>query len=62
MMLVTRTLVDTVGLKAALLALASVAYAKAIECAKDEPALADTWQTVADDIESFARTSLRGLR
>lgn len=59
---VLKALVDTAGLKAVLLSLAGTCHARAIECVGSEPAFSETWETVADDIESFARTSLRGLR
>jgi hypothetical protein len=50
-----------VGLNAVLLALAAGCHARAVECALNKPQDAETWTAVADDIEVFARTSLRGL-
>jgi len=58
---VTTAVVQAVGLKAVLLALAAVCHARAIECVLNKPQDAETWTAVADDIEVFARTSLRGL-
>ena len=62
-MRVVRPLVDRVGLRALLLAIAAIAHERAIDHVADEPQLAvNNWQAVATDLEKFARESLRGLR
>jgi len=43
------------------LALAAVCHARAIECVLNKPQDPETWTAAADDIDVFARTSLRGL-
>ncbi|HEY6259920.1 MAG TPA: hypothetical protein VIY51_29430 [Xanthobacteraceae bacterium] len=59
---VIEALVVRVGLRNLLLAISAVCAERAIEAAQHEPHLATNWQTVAADVEHFARNRLQGLR